>query len=183
MGSRGPRCSVYVQRGSLGGLVMRYKFFFVAALLAVAAAAFSGGKAAAGSVKGGVRDMGKTPPSNGLSGAKVWLRLPSGKQSAPVITDTDGQYHIIDVANGQYTLVVAKVGYIPSPHDRTKVKVEGDIKAGDVLLMQAYANNAYYSAIVTSIVKKVGAAPTGVREEVFTNEWENLRAINLPPSS
>jgi hypothetical protein len=162
---------------------MRYKLFYFSTLLALVAVALAGSEAAAGSVEGSVRDMGKNPPANGLSGAKVWLHALSGKESDPVITNTDGQYHIANVANGEYKLVVAKVGYVPNPHDRTQIIVKGDAKADDVLLMQAFASQAYYSTVANGIVKNVAATPTDVRQKVLTHEWDNLRAINLPPSS
>jgi len=161
---------------------MRYKFFFLSALLAIAGDS-SIGETTAGSVKGFVRDRVKNPPANGLSGAKVWLRLAIGKPGSTVITDTDGQYQIVNVANGQYTLVVAMVGYAPNPHEGTTIKVEGEAKAADVFLMQAYANSAYYSVVAAGIIKKVGTDSAQVRGQVFANEWVNLRQINLPPSS
>jgi hypothetical protein len=162
---------------------MRNKFFFVSALLALTVAAFWCDGATAGSLKGYVRDRGKKPPANGISGARVSLRRPGGDQTDPVITDTDGQYHVVNVGNAEYTVVVFKVGYIPRPHEQTKIKVKGDTEADDILLVQGYGTDVYYSELATNILKNVAEAPKDSQRKVFIYEWDNLRAINLPPSS
>jgi Carboxypeptidase regulatory-like domain len=162
---------------------MRDKFFFAAMVLAFAAATLSGNVATAASLKGDVRDQGKNPPANGLSGARVQLRFSGGKLTDPVITDTDGQYQIARIAKGEYTLVVTMMGYIPRPHEQTKIKVDGDAKADDVLLMQQYGTTPYYSVVATGIIRKVATAPKDYQREVLAIEWDNLRAIDLPPSS
>ena len=163
---------------------MPYKSFLLSALLALAVAPFSSDKATADSVMGSVLDSGKDPPANGVSGAKVQLRLPNGKLVDRVfITDTDGQYHIVDVEKGDYTLVVTKVGYAPRPHELTKVKIDGNAKADDVVLMQDDGTDVYYSVVATHLLNKVAAAPKDARRTVFTYEWNNWSTINLPPSS
>jgi hypothetical protein len=151
-------------------------------MLALAVAGLAGA-AEAGSIKGTVRDQAKAPPANGLSGAKVWLRLPNDSLRGPVLTDTVGEYRIHDVSNGMYRLVVRMTGYIPNPHDQTTIMVRGDATASDVGLVRAWGSNAYYSDLAGVIVEKAAAAPQHAREKELTREWNNLRTINLPPSS
>ena len=94
---------------------MRNDFVRVVALAAFATVGLLCDESMAGAIKGGVRDQGKKPPDNGLSGAKVQLRREGGSLTDAVITDADGQYEISNVDEGEYTLVVTKVGYIPRP--------------------------------------------------------------------
>ncbi len=160
---------------------MRGQLYFVPALLALAAGV-SAGEAATGSLGGGVLDQGKKPP-NGLSGAKVRLRLSDGKLTEPVITDSDGRYRIDNVPTGEHTLVVTKTGYIPRPYERTRIKVDGAARADDVQLMQAYGSSAYYATVAAGIAERVASAGRDDQPRALTGEWEFLRAINLPPSS
>jgi hypothetical protein len=162
---------------------MREKSLFVIVLLALAVASSSAGTATAGALKGFVLDLGKSPPGNGLSGARVQLQPLSGKPTDPVITDTDGEYQLVDVGKGEYRLVVIMAGYIPRPHDRVEILMDGDVQADDVLLIQEYGTEAYYAVVAAGIVGKVASAPKDGKMKVLNVEWDNLRVINLPPSS
>jgi len=139
------------------------------------------GLAYGGSLTGHVRD-GVTPAS-GVPGAKVQLRDSKGKLTDPVITDTDGQYDLKKVDDGEYTLVVTKVGYVPRPCEKPKVKVQETATADDVLLIQSTGNAAYYTAVATVIRTFAMAAPEQQRDGVLRQAWSALRTVNLPPAS
>ena len=162
---------------------MYCKSFFVSVVLMVTIPVFPHKEAAAGTATGHVRDYGKPSPTDGISGAKVWLQLAPGKQTTTVITDTDGQYRMTNVPNGAYTLVVDKVGYIPRPHEQTKLNIKGNILVPDVILWVENATTAYYEAAAGRIVKMRANAKPEIRAGWYTSQWGDLRAINLPPSS
>ena len=169
---------------------MRNDFVRVVALAAFATVGLLCDESMAGAIKGGVRDQGKKPPDNGLSGAKVQLRREGGSLTDAVITDADGQYEISNVDEGEYTLVVTKVGYIPRPLERTKVKVGPDATVDDVELMQENGNDAYYAVVAKAMMQRadsdrvrVKANAVSERDSALSYEWAYLQVIELPPSS
>jgi Carboxypeptidase regulatory-like domain len=165
---------------------MRNITIFLPALISLMGAAFFGGVGTAGSLKGSVRDGVGNPPTNGLAAAKVQLLFPSGKLSDPVGTDGDGNYQIPDVPDGEYTLIVVKVGYIPRPKTMSKIQIAGDAQAEDVKLFREYGNSAYYSKLAESIKKEATNHPedsSDYKRKVYTSAWSSLRSFNLPPSS
>lgn len=162
---------------------MRDRIFLLSALLSLAGAGLPAGEGMAGSCKGVVRDWEGKPPADGLPAADVRLRSRDGALTDPVQTDADGGYEIDKVPDGDYTLVVVKVGYVPRPHNYTKVKVAGDVRADDVRLIREYGDEIYYSGIAAAIVGKAAGAPANEKRNVYTTAWDDMRVINLPPSS
>jgi hypothetical protein len=145
--------------------------------------------APAGSITGIVRDRGKPPP-NGISGVSVQVRSTDGKVlDIQAITDADGEFTLREVPDGDYTIVLNKVGYIPRPAESRKLKIEGQGKVGEIKLMRAYlaADSAadYYGMIAADIARTASSGPDTVqrKKKVYVEEWRRLRAISLPPSS
>jgi uncharacterized protein (TIGR03067 family) len=151
-----------------------YRFAMPAVLLLV----FSH-QATGASVTGHVRD--KVSQAT-VAGAKVQLRNKSGNLSDPVLTNTDGQYDVKMVDDGEYVVVVNKVGFIPRPCADVRVKVHNQVTANDVLLTQLTESAAYYVAYGGVLLKAVGNASPKEGARVLRVEWEDLGAMRLPPS-
>jgi hypothetical protein len=115
----------------------------------------------------------------------VELRLESGKVlDVKVITDTEGGFKLVGVPEGDYTIILNKIGYIPRPNESKKLRVKDKENAGELWLIKAYGTASYYSVVATEIVNRVSMAGTDAnKRRVYTDEWKRLRVVGLPPSS
>jgi hypothetical protein len=160
------------------------KHSFMVAVIAALALALSASPVTAGEVVGAVRDIGARPPSQGVSGAKVKLVPGRGDAVSAGITDRKGEYHIANVPNGDYTVVVDAVGYVPRPHKRTQKTVQtGKNNLGVVLLMRAYGPDAYYQVVADALVKAAQSGPDSATAKRYARAWQELREVGLPPQS
>ncbi len=139
-------------------------------------------RALAGSVKGSVIDPG-TDPVSGIPAVVVRLRLSNGTYlEVQGTTDTDGAFTLDPVPEGNYTVVLDKVGYVPRPNDAKTLKVDGPADAGQMSLLRALASADYYQNLAGKLTAR---APAGEEEraKAYSDLWNGLRVINLPPSS
>jgi hypothetical protein len=139
--------------------------------------------AQAGDVHGAVRDLGRAPPANGISGARVQLVPRGGGAPVPAgITNAKGEYRAAKVPDGDYTVVVDALGYVPRPHDRTRRTVKaGGNDLGDVALMRAYGSDAYYMVVAEQLVAAAGKSDS--KPKAYAAAWHSLREAGLPPPS
>jgi hypothetical protein len=150
-----------------------------AVVLSVLAASGPWSAAIGATLTGVVKDQGRNAP-NGIAGVTVQVRLANGKyHSVKTITDTDGEFALTDAPDEDCTIVLDKVGYVPRPDDSTSVK-KGQVKVGEIMLVRAYADAAYYDSLARRIAMN---AQMGDKEGVYLVEWIRLQTINLPPSS
>lgn len=145
--------------------------------------AVSAGNATGGSLKGTVRDRGKNPPNNGLSGVNLKDKVGKLTLTVPIPTNADGEYVILHVPNGKYTVYVDDQRYVPDPHETNQETVTDNSVAQDVWLTEKLGTRAYYSNVAISIVGEVSLMPGELRSQGYKDQWANLRGINMPPSS
>ena len=135
----------------------------------------------AGSFAGNVLDYGKDPPNNGLSGAIVQLKPTGSRKAKECITNYSGAFSM-DAEDGDYSLIVVKVGYIPHPYER-RISLKGRMAFEDIRLIKANADPNYYAMVATFIANKVKSVPWNNKKQVIESEWNYLSGINPPPAA
>src|SRR6266446_10973610 len=106
---------------------IKYSLFIVVTVLNVLCLVPIGAQEAKGTISGTVKD----PAGGVLVGALVELQ-PTGKRA---VSDDQGQFRILDVAPGEYTLTASYVGFGAFS---TSVKVEaGQVATADVSMKVA----------------------------------------------
>src|SRR6266446_4402561 len=110
---------------------IKYSLFIVISLLNVLCLVPIGAQESKGTISGTVRD----PAGGVLVGALVELQ-PTGKR---VVSDDQGQFRILDVAPGEYTLTASYVGF--SPFTTTVKVAPGQVATADVAMTGASQND------------------------------------------
>jgi TonB-dependent receptor len=110
---------------------IKYSLFIVVTLLNVLCLVPIGAQEAKGTISGTVKD----PAGGVLVGALVELQ-PTGKR---VVSDDQGQFRILDVAPGEYTLTASYVGF--SPFTTTVKVAPGQVATADVAMQVASQND------------------------------------------
>src|SRR6266446_10602229 len=110
---------------------IKYSLFIVISLLNVLCLVPIGAQESKGTISGTVRD----PAGGVLVGALVELQ-PTGKR---VVSDDQGQFRILDVAPGEYTLTASYVGF--SPFTTTVKVAPGQVATADVAMTVASQND------------------------------------------
>src|SRR5258705_10850650 len=110
---------------------IKYSLFIVVTLLNVLCLVPIGAQESKGTISGTVKD----PAGGVLIGALVELQ-PTGKR---VVSDDQGQFRILDVAPGEYTLTASYVGF--SPFTTTVKVAPGQVATADVAMQVASQND------------------------------------------
>src|SRR5882672_2085748 len=110
---------------------IKYSLFIVVTLLNVLCLVPIGAQESKGTISGTVKD----PAGGVLVGALVELQ-PRGKR---VVSDDQGQFRILDVALGEYTLTASYVGF--SPFTTTVKVAPGQVATADVAMTVASQND------------------------------------------
>ena len=110
---------------------IKNSLFIVVALLNVLCLVPIGAQESKGTISGTVKD----PAGGVLVGALVELQ-PTGKR---VVSDDQGQFRILDVAPGEYTLTASYVGF--SPFTTTVKVAPGQVATADVAMTVASQND------------------------------------------
>ena len=110
---------------------IKYSLFIVVTLLNVLCLVPIGAQEAKGTISGTVKD----PAGGVLVGALVELQ-PTGKR---VVSDDQGQFRILDVAPGEYTLTASYVGF--SLFTTTVKVAPGQVATADVAMQVASQND------------------------------------------
>src|SRR3982074_681399 len=110
---------------------IKYSLFIVVTLLNVLCLVPIGAQEAKGTISGTVKD-----PAGGVLGGSLVELQPTGKR---VVSEDQGQFRILDVAPGEYTLTASYVGF--SPFTTTVKVAPGQVATSDVAMQVASQND------------------------------------------
>ena len=130
-----------------------------------------------GSVRGRVRDDGKTPPNDGIPTVSVTMAAAGGNIDA--VTAADGTFEVKGVPLGDATISLVKLGYAKRPTEKSLVVVAGDNPALDFYMWQPGERRIeYFAAVAHNLMDRV--SKDKVRRHGLAVEWVHLTSSGIP---